>query len=89
MQLAIRNRFKALECSTSLVRNQEVSYFVPFVPVGLGRSLQRVEGTNLIKVLVVSIPTAPTYLLSDEHVRRPFVFQSEQLFQLTASQCVP
>ncbi len=71
MQLAIRNRFKALECSTSLVRNQEVSYFVPFVPVGLGRSLQRVEGTNLIKVLVVSIPTAPTKSQMFMRVARP------------------
>ena len=36
-----------------------------------------------------SIPTAPTNLLSDQHVKRPLVFQSEHLFQLNASQCAP
>jgi hypothetical protein len=43
-----------------MVRDQEVSHLVPFVPVGWGRRLQRIEGKSLILVLVVSIPTAPT-----------------------------
>jgi hypothetical protein len=34
--------------------------FVPIVPVGWSRRLQRIEGKSLILVLVVSIPTAPT-----------------------------
>jgi hypothetical protein len=66
----------------SLVRDQEVSHFVPFVPVGWDRSLQPVEGTSLILVLVVSIPTAPTKLLSYQHVKRLLVFHLELLFQL-------
>jgi len=36
-----------------------------------------------------SIPTAPTNLLSSQHVKPSLLFQSEHLFQLTASQCVP
>src|SRR5271155_1790660 len=36
-----------------------------------------------------SIPTAPTNLLSFQYVRSSLLFQSEHLFQLTASQCVP
>jgi YD repeat-containing protein len=35
--LGIRCRSNALDCFTSMVRNQEVSHFVPFVPVGRGR----------------------------------------------------
>ena len=47
-----------------MVRDQEVRHFVPFVPVGRGRWLQRLEGTSLISALVVSIFTAHTsYLL--------------------------
>ena len=38
---------------------------VPFVPVGEGEWLQRIEGTSLIQWLVLSIPTAPTKYPSD------------------------
>ena len=55
-----RRRCNALNCFTSVVGDQEISHFVPFVPVGPGRWLQRIEGTGLIEVLVVSIPNAPT-----------------------------
>jgi hypothetical protein len=48
-----------------MVRDQEISRSVPFVPVGWGRRLQRIEGKSLILVLVVSIPTAPTIHLPD------------------------
>ena len=48
-----------------MVRDQEVSHLVPFVPVGWGRRLQCIEGKSLILVLVVSIPTAPTNHPSD------------------------
>ena len=39
--------------------------------------------------VVGSIPTAPTNLLSYQHVKRPLVFHSEHLFQLNAEQCAP
>jgi hypothetical protein len=55
-------RSNILNRLTSMVRNGEVKHSVPFVPVGRGRWLQRIEGTSLILVLVVSIPTAPTNL---------------------------
>ncbi len=55
----MRRRFNALDCFAYMVRDQEVSHLVPFVPVGWGRRLQRIEGKSLILVLVVSIPTAP------------------------------
>jgi hypothetical protein len=48
-----------------MVRDQEVSHPVPFVPVGWGRRLQRIEGKSLTLVLVVSISTAPTIHLPD------------------------
>jgi hypothetical protein len=50
------------------------------------------RGMNNLRVcsgLDGSIPTAPTNLLSYQHVKRPLVFQPEHLFQLTAAQCVP
>ena len=48
-----------------MVRDQEASHLVPFVPVNWGRRLQRIEGKSLILVLVLSIPTAPTNHLPD------------------------
>jgi hypothetical protein len=39
--------------------------------------------------VVSSIPTAPTNILSFQYVRSSLLFQSEHLFQLTASQCAP
>jgi hypothetical protein len=39
---------KALRIFATLVRDQEVGHFVPFVPVGWDRWLQRVEGASLI-----------------------------------------
>jgi hypothetical protein len=53
-----------LDCGKgAAVERIEVSHIVPFVPVGWGRRLQRIEGKSLILVLVASIPTAPTIQL--------------------------
>jgi len=52
-----------------MVRDQEVSHLVPFVPVGWGRRLQRIEGKSLILVLVVSIPPPlPTILFLNNNL---------------------
>ncbi|SRR5216684_3474226 len=39
--------------------------------------------------VVGSIPTAPTKLLSYQHIKRLFLFQLELLFQLNDWQCAP
>jgi len=52
-----------------MVRDQEVIHLVPFVPVGWGRRLQRIEGKSLILVLVVSIPPPlPTILFPNNNL---------------------
>lgn len=63
---------------------QALRCFVPLVPVGEWQWLQRIEGTSLISLAVVSIPTAPTKpaLLMPrivvlppraDHDRKPFI----------------
>ena len=39
--------------------------YVPFVPLREWRWLQRIEGTSLMSLIVLSIPTAPTINLDD------------------------
>ena len=48
-----------------------------------------INNLGAFSVAFSSIPTAPTNLLSFQRVESSFLFQSEHLFQLTASQCAP
>jgi len=52
-------------------------------------AFMRINNLHVFNAAFSSIPTAPTKLLSYQHVKRLILFQSEHLFQLNGLQCAP
>jgi len=53
-----------LDCFAHTVRDQKVSHLVPFVPVGWGRRLQRIEGKGYRERRTYGVPATGRHLVN-------------------------